>query len=273
MEARFRAGAHRDATGEVVVADGENGAGSVIRTGTATGSGDLAGDVDAGDAALDDEGAAAEARVAGVADALDHHRTNTRAELGGRSHDHGAAADQQIAGEIIASIGEDERTVASLEQALVARNLGGGGDPRPQGHTHDRLHGSPGRSGQSQRRCAGDFIRIPTRKIQSADRNGFTQRDDIAAADGAGEIRHVIERERAGNGRLITERGGRAARVEPIGRGRIPGAGAAETSDATGGVPEQVRGSRDLGRAHGEKGRRDHERGARKQGTRLRTFH
>ena len=252
VNARFRAGTHRDATGEIIITDGEDGAGSVRRTGTATGSGDLAGDVDAGDAALNDEGAAAEARIAGVADALDHHRTRARAELGGVRDDDGAAADQQVAGEIIADIGEDERAVAGLEQTLIARDLGGGGDPRTQGHAHDRLHGSSGRSGQSQRRSAGDFIRIPARKIQSADRDGFAQRDDIAAADGAGEIGHVIERERAGKRRLITERGGRGARVKPIGGSRIPGAGATETRRPAVGVPEQVRGAGDRRCADGK---------------------
>ena len=273
VEARFRAGTHRDATSEIIVADGQDGAGSVRRAGTATGSGDLAGDVDAGDAALDDERAAAEARITGVADALDHHRTRARAELGGVRDDDGAAADQQVAGEIIAHIGEDERAVAGLEQTLIARDLGGGGDPRTQGHAYDRLHGSPGRSGQSQRRRAGDLIRIPAGKIQSADRDGFAQRDDIAAADGSGEIRHVIERERAGNRRLITDGGGRAARVEPVEGGGVPGAVAAEAGRGAIGIPEQVRGLGGLGRTDGEERRGDHQRGAREEGTRLRTFH
>ena len=268
--------AEADGTGEGIVADGDQHAGAVVGARAATRRAD---DAIEGDAAVDgvrslhDERTPGETRITRAGHTGDGDGANARAQLGRGGDDERATLDEDTTIQRIRVIGQHQRAVTRLDEA------GSTGELRIDRHARTEVDAQRGRvdadrRGERERR-AGELVIIARIKREAgedetSDGDVFAQRD---FRSGAREIGDIVGRKREVRGRLIAEGGGRVARVEPVGANAVPDAGAAEAGGGTIGVPEDVRGLGGLGRTDGEESRSDHERGAGKQGTRLRTFH
>ena len=269
--------AEADGAGESIVADGDQHAGGVVGARAATRRAD---DAIEGDAAVDgvrslhDERTPGETRITRAGHAGDGDRPDTAAQLGRSRDDERATLDEDTTIQRIRVIGQHQRAVTRLDEA------GNAGELRVDRHARTEVDAQRGRidadrRGERQRR-ASEFVVITRGEVdagedQSADRDIFAESDFRA---GAREITDIVGRESVVDGRVRAGDRRAGTSVDPRGTSRVqPGAGAAGAGRDTVGVPEDVRGLGGLGCADGEESRSDHERGARKEGTRLRTFH
>ena len=269
--------AESDGAGESIIADGDRRAGAVVGARAATAGAD---DAIEGDAAVDgvwrlhDERTPGETRITRTRHAGDGDGADARAQLGRVGDDERAALDEDAAVQRVRVVRQHQRAVARLDEAR------GAGELRRDRHARTEVDAQRGRidadrRGERQRR-ASEFVVI-TRGEVDAGEDQSTDRDIFAESDfraGAREITDIVGRESVVDGRVRAGDRRAGTSVDPRGTSRVqPGAGAAGAGRSIIGVPEDVRGLGGLGRADGEKSRCDHERGARKEGTRLRTFH
>ena len=269
------AGGHADgqAAREDVVSDARDAARAVDRSRTTGRDRDLGSDGEArtGRGTGDDETSAGVTRAARAGPAEDGHHVD-RAELRGIRHHQRTTTDGDRVADIVGGAGQHERAVAGLRDAT----LGDEAEIQDRGRAEiDGDIGHDGRRGPGQgelvRSRGGEIKTIAqAREDESAESDVPAEFDRPAEAR---EISRIIRRESGGGGDGIAGGGGEITRVEPVGGRGIPDTGAPESGGVAVSIPEIVRGLGGLGRADGEKRRGDHQRGARKQGTRLRTFH
>ena len=265
-----------DGAGESVIADGDDRAGAVERAGTAAARGDRAIEGQSGDGirSLHDQGAAGETRITRIAPTGDGDGTRARAQLGRIGDDERASLDVDSAFQRVGVVGQHQRAVTRLGQASAA------GELRVDRHARTEVDAQRGgidadRRGERQTRARQLVIiargERDTGKDQPADRDVFAERD---LSSRAREIGDIIGRGREIAGRSRARDRSAGTSIDPSGAtGVQPGAETAGADRRIIGVPEDVRGLGGLGRTDGEERRSDHQRGARKQGTRLRTFH
>ena len=223
------------------------------------------------DGAGDDETTAGITRRAVAREAEDRNQIRLT-QLSRVGDDERTAADGQRTADRVGA-GQDQRSVTRLDEALIAGERHG--DDRPTTEANrDTGHGSRAtveRSRKGHGRGAGDLVIRETCEIQSADRDRIGERD---RRTGAREVRDIIGGKREVRRGVRAADRGRRAGVHPVRlAGARPCAGAAGAGDVAVGVPEQVGGAGGARCADGEERRGDHQRGARKEGTRLRTFH
>ena len=269
--------AEADGAGESIVADGDQHAGAVVGARAATRRAD---DAIEGDAAVDgvrrlhEERTPGETRITRLRHAGDGDRPDTAAQLGRSRHDERATLDEDAAIQRVRGVGQHQRAVTRLDEARSA------GELRVDRHACAEVDAQRGRvdadrSGEREARTR-QLVIIARRERdagedETADDDVFAESDFRARAR---EISDIVRRGREIRGRRSTRDRSAGTGVDPSGTSQIqPGAGAAGTGRSIIGVPEDVRGLGRLGRTDGEESRSDHQRGARKQGTRLRTFH
>ena len=269
------AAAETDGPGESIVADGDHRTSAIEGPWPAAARADDAIESQSRDdvGGLHDEGTAAVTRTTRARHAGDGDRSDARAQLGRGGDDERAGLDEDAALQSIGVIGQDQCAITRLDEAgstgELRRDRHAGTGVDAQGGRQD-----PGRCGERQSR-SGELVIIArferdAREDQPAERDVRTQRDFSSRAR---EIGDVIGREGVSLGRLIADGGGRVIGIEPVGGSGVPSTRAAEAAGSAVGVPEEVSGLGGPRRTHGEEGRGDHQRGARKQRTRLQTFH
>ena len=267
-ETRFVAVAEGDAAREGIIADRQNRGGIIGRSRSAPSTGKFASNRQAGDGrggrALNDERAAAEAGVTRITETEDTDCRRAEAELAGVRDNEITTADGDIARESVAVVGENQRTVTGLEEAVVSGDQRGdrGPDTRVDG---DRRRRRTSRRSQRQR------IAIEREAAGSdAGEDESTDREAGAERDGA-------TRTHENGGVLVGIRPRDVIRtIEPLQIGRTPSSRATESGSGrgivVGGVgiviPSEVRGpggGRERA-ADGKERRGHHQGGARKSG-------